>query len=321
MTHARQVEIFLGSGTLANDAVAAQLSVSGQRGLVLSNGEFGERLIDQARRVGLDFDALRADWGEAFDPEAIRQRLAQSPKPKWLWAVHCETSTSVLNDLAFLKQLCASCDVRLCLDCISSIGTLPVDLRGVFLASCVSGKGLASYPGLSMVFYNHNILPAPRALPRYLDLGYYAAQQGVPFTHSSNLVAALRTALKRVKWEEKFRNLLEVSAWLRSQLTELGYHIVAADVPVSPAVVTLALPAAANSRSVGWRLQKAGFLLNYRSEYLARRNWIQICMMNECSQEQLAPLVSVLPRVCTPRPVEISRQPQPAERSDSVCKA
>src|SRR5262245_28095391 len=223
MTNARQVEIFLGSGTMANDAVAAQLSVSGQRGLVLSNGEFGERLIDQARRVGLDFDALRADWGEAFDPEAIRKRLTQSPKAKWLWAVHCETSTSVLNDLALLKQLCTSCDVRLCLDCISSIGTLPVDLRGVFLASCVSGKGLASYPGLSMVFYNHNILPAPRALPRYLDLGYYAAQQGVPFTHSSNLVAALRTALKRVQWKEKFRNLLSVSAWLRTRLTELGY--------------------------------------------------------------------------------------------------
>jgi aspartate aminotransferase-like enzyme len=313
MTNARQVEIFLGSGTLANDAVAAQLSLTGQPGLVLSNGEFGERLIDQATRAGLAFDTLRADLGEAFDPDRIDQQLSQSPKAKWLWAVHCETSTSMLNDLPTLKQLCARHDVRLCLDCISSIGTIPVDLRAVFLASCVSGKGLASYPGLSMVFYNHNLLPAPSALPRYLDLGYYAAQHGVPFTHSSNLVTALRTALKRVNWNEKFRNQVELSVWLRAQLVELGYDLVATNGHTSPAVVTLALPKAANSRSVGWRLQKAGFLLNYRSEYLARRNWIQICMMNECSREKVEPLVHVLPRVCTPRPGETPELAQTTE--------
>ena len=40
---------------------------------------------------------------------------------------------------------------------ISSVGTMPVSLEGVWLASCASGKGLRSYPGLSMVFYNHEL--------------------------------------------------------------------------------------------------------------------------------------------------------------------
>ena len=47
LVSAQNVQLLLGSGTLANDAVAGQLSLLKGRGLVLSNGEFGERLTDQ----------------------------------------------------------------------------------------------------------------------------------------------------------------------------------------------------------------------------------------------------------------------------------
>src|SRR5436190_4169511 len=46
LTRAKHVQILLGSGTLANDVVAAQLSLEPARGVILSNGEFGERLLD-----------------------------------------------------------------------------------------------------------------------------------------------------------------------------------------------------------------------------------------------------------------------------------
>src|SRR5215467_2575076 len=59
LTGAKNVELLLGSGTLANDIVAGQLSLEKRRGLVLSNGEFGARLIDQARRFNLDFEAVQ----------------------------------------------------------------------------------------------------------------------------------------------------------------------------------------------------------------------------------------------------------------------
>src|SRR3989449_10018837 len=53
LAHSGKVELFLGSGTLANDVVAGQLSLEGKRGLVLANGEFGQRLADHARRFSL----------------------------------------------------------------------------------------------------------------------------------------------------------------------------------------------------------------------------------------------------------------------------
>ena len=104
----------------------------------------------------------------------------------------------MLNDLASLKVLCARNGVKLCLDCISSIGTTPVNLEGVYFALCASGKGLRSFPGLGMVFYNHELKSASQGMPRYLDLEVYARNQGVAFTHSSNLVHALHAAIKRV---------------------------------------------------------------------------------------------------------------------------
>ena len=298
---ASRVEILLGSGSLANDAVGSQISLLQAPGLVLSNGEFGDRLLDHARRLGLQFDALQMAWGEPFDYGEIRQKVRRLDKTQWLWAVHCETSTGILNELPVLKTICTERAIKLCLDCISSIGTVPVDLTGVYLASCVSGKALASFPGLSMVFYDHDLTSEPAKVPRYLDLGYYAAQSGVPFTQSSNLVYALQTALSRTCWAEKFQQIAEVSAWLRGRLRELGLQIVAPDAHASPAVVSIALAPEINSKSIGLQLKKAGFLLSYNSEYLLKRNWIQICLMGEWSRDNLATLPGVLARLCAQR--------------------
>ena len=301
LTGARSVQILLGSGSLANDAVCAQLSLLGEHGLILSNGEFGDRLLDHAARQGLSFEVYQIGWGEPLDYAEVRRRVEANGKIRWIWTPHCETSTGILNDLDALKTICADHGVKLCLDCISSIGTVPVDLSGVYLASCVSGKALASFPGLSMVFYNHELVPAPKALPRYLDLGYYAAQDGIPFTHSSNLVHALQTALKRILWTEKFGQIQEVSGWLRGRLRELGLQIVAPDAQAAPAVVTIALPGDVSSKSIGWQLKKSGYLLSYNSAYLLQRNWIQICLMGEWSRANLELLPEVMAQLCAQR--------------------
>lgn len=289
LVHSRHVEILMGSGTLANDAVAAQLTLEKKPGLILSNGEFGERLVDHAKRFGLTFDTLKFPWGRAFDLDAIRQFLSHSPAVGWLWCVHSETSTGMLNPLPVLQSLCAKAEIKLCADCISSIGLVSVNLGGIYLASGASGKGLAGYPGLSMVFHNHEI-SSSQALPRYLDLGWYAEHQGIAFTHSSNLVQALDAAIKQQDWEKKFVEVSEVSVRLRARLRKIGFQLVTPDEETVPGVVTMALPTDQNSSHFGQKLQKAGFLLSYNSDYLRKHNWIQICLMGAYSNEKLEAL-------------------------------
>lgn len=291
---ASRVQVLMGSGTLANDAVAARLSVEGGRGLVLSNGEFGERIVDQATRAGLDFRPLRREWGDVLDMDEVRSALDSDPRPDWLWAVHCESSTGILNDLEALKELCASRAVRLAMDCVSSLGTVPVDLGGVHLATSVSGKALASFPGLSVVFHREEIAEAPGTLPRYLDLGYYAHHEGIPFTLSSNLVHALLASLEEFHPPERFAELRALSAWLRERLSEYGLEVLAPEAVASPAIVTLPLPPSVSSEEVGVRLEEEGHLVSYRSGYLLSRNWLQICLMGRLERDDLEAL---LPRL------------------------
>jgi len=289
---AQNVEIFMGSGTLANDVITAQISLKSEHGLILSNGEFGERLINHATRLGLSFETLQTIWGGIFKRKDIKSILDKNHKIRWIWAVHCESSTGVLNDIDMLKEFCTDREIQLCLDCVSSIGTIPIDLQGVYLASGVSGKGLGAFPGLSMVFYNHQIHSSQK-LPRYLDLGFYAANQGVPFTVSSNLVYALMKALENFP-PKRYYFISTLSAWLRARLREMGFSILAPDAYASPAITTITLPKQMSSEKVGQRLKEAGYLLSYRSQYLLRHNWLQISLMGKCSRESIAALLYML---------------------------
>ena len=303
LVRAQKVELLMGSGTLANDVVAGQLSLLGRPGLVLSNGEFGSRLVDQARRFNLNFEVLEFPWGQPLDLAMVGAKLSARPAPAWVWCVHCETSTGVLNDLTGLKAMCADVGARLCLDCISTIGTMPVDLSEVYLASGSSGKGLRAYPGLAMVFYHQAVAPAPDRLPRYLDLGLCAQEQGIPFTFSSNLLHALYAAVRRLNLERRFEDIAGMSARLRLHLAEIGFDLVGKDTQTSPAVITLALPPELNSVKAGEAMQEAGYLLSYNSGYLRRKNWIQICLMGECQREKVVPVANALNRVCFHRTV------------------
>ncbi|MGB7292159.1 MAG: aminotransferase class V-fold PLP-dependent enzyme [Thermodesulfobacteriota bacterium] len=294
LVHSRSVEILMGSGSLANDCIAAQLSSNFETGLVLSNGEFGNRLIDHARRFGLHFRILKIDWGMAYDRDQILRSLDQEPDIGWLWAVHCETSTGVLNDLEMLKSICLDRGIRLCLDCVSSIGTIPTDLNGIYLASGVSGKGLGAFPGLSMVFYNHEIIPLSKNIPRYLDIGLYSISEGIPFTISSNLIYALKKALERFDSEDRYRELEELSSWLRGELRNIGFNILAPDEHSSPALITIDLPRWISSESLGRLLEEKGYLLSYRSRYLMKRNWIQISLMSGYKKEIFPPVLNLL---------------------------
>jgi aspartate aminotransferase-like enzyme/GNAT superfamily N-acetyltransferase len=285
------VEILLGSGTLANDVVAGQLAALPGRGVVLSNGEFGDRLIDHATRAGLAFDAVSLPWGQPFDATAVDAALSRHPSAGWVWMVHLETSTSVLNDLDALVGACDESGMAVAADCVSSVGVVPMDLARLRFATAVSGKGIASVPGLALVFHQGS-LSASRRLPRYLDLALYAESGSVPFTHSSNLLAALDVATRRTILRGKLADVERLTSWLRRALLHRGLSLVAAEQVAAPGIVTIALDAGSPSVAFGDAMLARGFTLAYRSSYLQRRNWVQIALMGECSRAKLDRLLS-----------------------------
>ncbi len=291
LTKARHVALLNGSGTLANDVVGARLSLRRDAGLVVSNGEFGERLLDHAKRFRLDHASCEAPWGEGLDFEAIDRLLTARPQIRWLWAVHCETSTGVLNDLRRLKDVSKRHNLDLCLDCVSSIGAVETDLSGVHLASGAIGKAIGAPPGLSMVFTDREA-PPDDGLPKYLDLGCYLSS-GVPYTMPSNLVAALRAALAALS-AERYDAIACAGSWLRDRVESIGFDVIAPRSASAPHVLTLRTPGFVDSSILARRLAARGVLVAHASPYLKTRNWIQLCLMGEFTAELLDYVVAVL---------------------------
>lgn len=283
MVQAESVAVMMGSGTLANDAIGAQIAARGGRGLILVNGEFGRRIKGHADAAGLEYDTLEAEEGQAFEMVLLDQALQSGAR--WVWAVHCETSTGVLNDIEAIGTRCTEYGVPLYLDCISSIGSVPVDLGKVEMASAVSGKAIGAHAGLAMVFMNKAPSAQVGRIPGYLDLGKYLSVIP-PFTLSSNLVYGLLAALQGSSWSARFTAIAQAGGQLRRRLEQSGLVVLAEESIASPAVLTIPLPGDIDSRAFGGALKRRGILLSYESAYLLERNWVQICIMYEMSLQE-----------------------------------
>jgi aspartate aminotransferase-like enzyme len=204
-----------------------------------------------------------------------------------------ETSTGVLNPLRELRSLCSQLRADLCLDAVSAIGLFPVDLAGVRFATAVSGKGLAAFPGIAAVL--HDGRPADsREVPRYLDLAAYDRCDGVPFTHSSNLVGALSCSLRTTDWPAKFARVDAQSRALRAALDAAGLAPLAADSCAMPGVITLPISADRAAIDVARRLSAQGIDLACQSGYLRERNWLQVSLMGEIDEVALRRLPAAL---------------------------
>jgi aspartate aminotransferase-like enzyme len=287
----KYVAMLMGSGTAANAVVAQELKKLSARGLILSNGEFGSRLISQGAKAGLDFDSYVLNWGEAFAWEKIQDLLQDA---SWLWLAHCETSTGALNLDEQLIGYCKARNIKLCLDSVSAFGNQEVDFSELYLASSASGKGLCSFAGIALVFYNHEPQHA-RNGHDYLDLAVYHEAASVPFTFSSNLLNALYTALCTTDYAKKFaqnaRHALRVKELIAANALHVPLNARQADY-----IWTIALPPKTPSAALGSELEKNGVFIHYKNRYLLENNWIQLAFMGEYGTKEVSLGLSTLER-------------------------
>jgi len=288
------VALFCGSGMLANEVVAATLAARRERGagLLLVNGEFGQRLQRQASRYGLEFETLRWPWGRPWDLDQVEEALrTASPPVRWIWCVHLESSTGVLNDLAGLQQLADLYDVDLCVDAVSSLGAAEFDFSGLLLASSVSGKSLGAYPGIAIVFAaSERLGPLWRdRVPDYLDLLAALGSEGPRFTFPWPQLAALDAALavydSHAGRQQRYGHYHSLGRYVRQQLRELGIEPLAPEESAAPVITTFAAPRGTSSAEFVALCRRWGYELAGLSGYLQKRRLVQVATMGAVSIE------------------------------------
>jgi aspartate aminotransferase-like enzyme len=302
MVGARDVAILNGSGTLANEAVAATLAADPRdsHGVLLINGEFGQRLARQATRFGLQPRLLSWPWGRPWDLDQVDAALAAAPTCSWVWGVHQESSTGVLNDLPGLIRVARRYGVRVCMDCISSLGAVPLDLGEVYLATGATGKSLGAYAGAALIFADARSLARldRSRIPSYFDIAAHLAISGPCYTFPSPTLCALETALAEYATPAlaaaRYEHYQALGAYVRRELRGLGLEPLAAEECSCPVVTTFAAPGAESSAEFVERCRSWGFMIGGQSGYLAERRLVQIATMGAVSRADCEPLFKEL---------------------------
>jgi aspartate aminotransferase-like enzyme len=274
----KNVFLLSGSGTLANEAMIQQIKMTNKKGLILSNGEFGNRLISQAERNKLDFITVRETPGNYFDPEIIVRTFREN-NLHWALFCHCETSTGIINDFHLISGICNQNNVKCYVDCISTAGAMDVNLSGITMASASSGKGLCGVAGLAIVLSNEEVR-SKGPVPVYLDLQCYQENAGIPFTISSMLLKSLLTGSRLKLNHSCFERTANYSREIHHILKK--YNLL----PYENFHVFTLEPQLYQTRQLGEKLKKFDIVSSYQSDYLLKSNRLQLALFGYYDHQQ-----------------------------------
>jgi serine---pyruvate transaminase len=197
------VLVYTTSGTGAFESAVANLTSPGDRQLVLSAGNFGERWAGMAKAFGADVVHTRLEWGDTPDADDLRIALAAAGDVRVVYLTHSETSTGVVCDVESLTAVAKDAGALVVVDAISSLGAVPLesDAWGIDVVVSGSQKALMCPPGVAFTSVSAAALEAAThsTSPRYvLDWERTRKAQAkldAPFTPAIPIVRALNVSL------------------------------------------------------------------------------------------------------------------------------
>jgi aspartate aminotransferase-like enzyme len=140
--------------------------------LTCMNGAFSDKWNDVAIRAGKEAGALKAEWGQPIDPDALKKELSSGAYDA-ITLIHNETSCGCQSDLPALMAVIRQFpEVISIVDTVSSFSAMPIpkDELGIDILLTGSQKALAMPPGLAILSVSK------RALERAAGVsgrGYY----------------------------------------------------------------------------------------------------------------------------------------------------
>jgi len=197
--------ILTGSGTAGLEALYSGLVRPGQRTLVLSNGNFGERTDQIVRKYCDTVTTLSSPWGQHIPVEAAIREIEKGDL-RAVCVVLNETSVGLANDLSQIAPAVKKSGALFLVDGISAVAGIPCPIQSWGLDGVVAGsqKGLAAPAGLAMVHLSDRARAELRPGTFYLDLVAHLdslEKDDTPFTPAVPLFLALREALLLLKEE------------------------------------------------------------------------------------------------------------------------
>jgi 2-aminoethylphosphonate-pyruvate transaminase len=243
-----------GSGTFTVEAMIGTFVPRDGKLLVLVNGAYGQRIAKMCRYAGRAVTALETPEDTPNDPAALDAALAADPAISHVAAVHCETTSGILNPIEAIADVVARHDRGLLVDAMSAFGALPLDARQVrFDALAASAnKCLEGVPGVGFVIAREAALGQCAGNAHSLSLDLYDQWQAMEangqwrFTPPTHVLAALGQALEEHAAEGgvagRGKRYRENCGALVDGMRRLGFHTLLPDRLQAPIIVTFHMP-------------------------------------------------------------------------------
>ena len=243
-----------GSGTFAVEAMLGSLIPRDGRTLVLVNGAYGHRMAEILRYLDRDFRTL--DFGDDRPPipADVDAALAGDRGITHVAAVHCETSSGILNPIEEIAAVVDEHGRSLLVDSMSTFGALPSG-PGAFAFDALAAsanKCLESVPGIGFVIARKTVLEGARPNCHSLSLDLHAQWRGMNrtrqwrFTPPTHVVAALLQALEEHRdeggVEGRGRRYARNRDALIGAMRRLGFETLLPDGWLSPIILSFLAP-------------------------------------------------------------------------------
>lgn len=130
----------------------------GDKVLIPAFGRFGYLLAEILQRCGAEITLLERPWGTVFEPEEIEEALKKDHY-KAVACIHGETSTSMMQPLEEIGEICERYGALLIVDAVATLGGTEVKVDEWKLSACVSGtqKCISAPSGSALITYNKQI--------------------------------------------------------------------------------------------------------------------------------------------------------------------
>ncbi len=198
-----------GSGTYGVEAVFATCVPPEGKVCVLVNGAYGERMVIMLEHLHIPHTEVRSPENELPDLMLLEQTLSNDPAISHVAAVHCETTTGILNPIEELGRVVKRHCCQFVVDAMSSFGAIPLDMEsaGVDFLVSSANKCLEGVPGFCFVIARRDMLLANEKHARSLSLNLAEQLRGFDrngqfrYTPPTHVLLAFEQALKELEKE------------------------------------------------------------------------------------------------------------------------
>jgi 2-aminoethylphosphonate-pyruvate transaminase len=244
-----------GSGSYCVEAMLGTFVPRDGKILVLANGAYGLRAAQTMQYLGRAHTLI--DKGDYLPPRGaeVAQALADDPAITHVLAIHCETSSGILNPVEEIAEATHAAGRKLLIDSMSAFGAIPLEAESLGYTAMVSSanKCIEGVPGFGFVIARRDALEAAKGNSHSLSLDVEAQWTTMNktgqwrFTPPTHVVAAFIEALKAHEAEGgvagRGARYLHNRDVMVAGMRDLGFETLLEDRWLSPIIVTFFCPA------------------------------------------------------------------------------